>query len=293
MDPKVVRRRRATLALLVGLSVALLTVYFGETGGGTLHVLQRGAQEALSPLQTGASRAFEPVRDTAGWTRDTVRAKSENDTLRRENSRLRRDLARAQTDRRDLAQLRGLEALAGRASFPGGHEPVTARVIARSPSAWYSGLGIDRGRDDGVRIYQPVIASEGLIGTVTEVTSDTARVTLITDETSAVSAQVVPGGATGVVKPRVGEPDDLLLGFIERGKGIKRGQTVITAGSRSSRVESLFPRGIPVGRISKVDSNDLELYQRVHLKPFVDPRRTDFVQVLVPDGSEQRAEAAP
>ena len=233
------------------------------------------------------------MRDTAGWTRDTARAKSENDSLRRENSKLRRDLARAQTDERDLAQLRGLESLAGRRSFPGGYEPVTARVIARSPSAWYASIGIDRGRDDGVRLDQPVIASEGLIGTVTQVTGDTARVTLITDETSAVSAQVVPGGATGVVKPRIGEPDDLLLGFIERGKGIRRGQTVVTAGSRSSRMESLFPRGIPLGRVTKVDSNDLELYQRVHLRPFVDARRTDFVQVLVPERPEQRAEATP
>src|SRR5688572_26336406 len=97
-------------------------MYFGEAAGGTLHVLQRGAQEALGPVQTGASRAFKPVRDVAGWTRDTLAAKGENDDLRREVSELRRQLARAQTDRRDVAQLRGLESLAGSESFPDGVE---------------------------------------------------------------------------------------------------------------------------------------------------------------------------
>jgi rod shape-determining protein MreC len=57
-DKGVVRRRRAALAICVALSVALLTAYFGESGGGFLHTLQNGAQDALAPIETGASRAL-------------------------------------------------------------------------------------------------------------------------------------------------------------------------------------------------------------------------------------------
>ena len=67
-DKKVVRRRRAALAVFVGMSVVLLTAYFGESGGGVLHALQRGAQEALAPLETGASRALKPTAAAATWT---------------------------------------------------------------------------------------------------------------------------------------------------------------------------------------------------------------------------------
>ena len=81
-DRKVVRRRRAALAVFVALSIAILTAYFGESGGGFFHALQRGAQEAFAPIETGASRALKPVRDLFGWAGDTFDAKKENKDLK-------------------------------------------------------------------------------------------------------------------------------------------------------------------------------------------------------------------
>jgi rod shape-determining protein MreC len=279
-DRKTVRRRRAALGVFVALSVALLTAYFGESGGGVLHAFQRGAQQALSPLETGASRALKPFHDFAGWIGDTVGAKGNNKRLRSEVQRLRSQVAQAQTAERDAAELRGLVGLTRQGSFPQGTNPVGARVIARSPTVWYSTIAIDKGSGDGVRRDQPVIASGGLVGKVTSVTGGTAEVTLITDASSAVSAQVVPNGASGVVQPEVGNPSDLLLDFVQKGTRIRKGQTVVTSGFTSSHLESLFPRGIPIGRVTKADLGEIELYQRVHIKPFADLRRIDYVRVL-------------
>jgi rod shape-determining protein MreC len=284
-DKKIVRRRRAALVICVALSVALLTGYFGESGGGFLHTLQRGAQEALAPIETGASRALKPVRDLFGWVGDTIDAKDENKRLTREVERLRGELAQAETRQRDLRQLGGLVSLQRRETFPRGTRPVTARVIARSPTVWYSNVKIDKGEGDGLRVNQPVIASGGLVGKVSRVTGGTAEVTLLTDASSAVSAQVMPEGANGIVKPEVGNPTDLLLDFVEKGRRVTQGTTVVTSGFTSSRVESLFPRGIPIGRVAEVDLDEIELYQRVHIKPFADLRRLDYMQVLTARGS--------
>jgi rod shape-determining protein MreC len=283
-DKKVIRRRRAALAIFVALSVALLTAYFGESGGGVLHALQRGAQEALAPIETGASRALKPVRDLFGWVGDTVDAKDENKRLRQEVERLRGELARAETARRDARELRGLVGLHRDEGFPQGTRPVTARVIARSPTVWFSSVKIDKGSNDGVRLDQPVIASGGLAGKVTSVSGGTAQVTLLTDASSAVSAQVMPEGANGIVKPEVGNPRDLLLDFVEKGRRVTEGTTVVTSGFTSSRVESLFPRGIPIGTVTEVDLDEIELYQRVHIRPFADLRRLDWMQVLTARG---------
>jgi len=283
-DKKLVRRRRAVLAVCVALSVALLTAYFGESGGGFLHALQRGAQEALAPIETGASRALKPLRDLFGWAGDTLDAKNENKRLKSEVERLRGALAGSQTARRDARQLRGLVGLQRDDGFPRGTKPVTARVIARSPTVWYSSVKIDKGEGDGLRLDQPVIASGGLAGKVARLTGGTAEVTLLTDASSAVSAQVMPQGANGIVKPEVGNPRDMLLDFVEKGRRVTEGTTVVTSGFRSSRVESLFPRGIPIGRVTAVDLDEIELYQRVHIKPFADLRRIDFVQVLTSRG---------
>jgi rod shape-determining protein MreC len=292
-DKKVVRRRRAALAIFVGLSVALLTAYFGESGGGVLHALQRGAQEALAPIETGASRALKPMRDLFGWFGDTVDAKHENERLKGEVQDLRSRLAEAQTGQRDVRQLRGLVGLQRENGFPQGTDPVAARVIARSPTVWYSSIKVDKGSGDGVKVDQPVIAAGGLIGKVIRVTGGTAEVALITDSESAVSAQVMPDGANGIVKPEVGNPNDLLLDFVEKGRRVTQGTTVITSGFTSSRVESLFPRGIPIGRVTKVDADEIELYQRVHIKPFADLRRLDLVQVLTKRPQTQRAGLGP
>jgi rod shape-determining protein MreC len=292
-DKKVVRRRRAALAVFVALSIAVLTAYFGESGGGLFHALQRGAQEAFAPVETGASRALKPVRDLFGWVGDTFDAKGENKELKSEVERLRSQLARSQTAERDAAQLSELVGLHRDDTFPTGTEPVTARVIARAPTVWYSSVKIDKGSSDGLRVDQPVIAARGLVGKVTQVTGGTAEVRLITDASSAVTAQVMPAGASGVVRPLVGNPDDLLLDLIEGDRRVTEDTTVVTSGFTSSKVESLFPRGIPIGKVTKVDLDEFEQYQRVHIEPFANLRRFDIVQVLTRRPANAQAAALP
>ena len=70
MHDKTVRRRRAVLALLVVLSLILLSAYFGEASGGGLHSVQRGFLTVVSPIQNGANKALKPVRDMIGWFGD-------------------------------------------------------------------------------------------------------------------------------------------------------------------------------------------------------------------------------
>ena len=297
MYDKTVRRRRAALLIFVTLSIGLLTVYFGESASGGLHAIQRGAQEALAPIEEGASRAFKPFRDLFNWVGDVFDAKSENKKLKEEVGRLREDLAQAQTDQREAEQLRDLVGLPKDELYPQSTDPVTARVIARSPTSWQSSIQIDKGSSDGIDEDMPVVASGkdggGLAGKITSVSGGTATVTLITDESSAVSAQVMPDGAAGIVRPTVGDPSDMLLDFIEKDRPVSEDTTVITSGSRSDRFESLFPRGIPIGRVTKVDPEERELYQRVHLEPFADLKRMDFVQVLTRRGIEQQAALLP
>jgi len=288
-DSKVIRRRRAALAIFIVLSIGMLTAYFGESGGGVFHTFQRGAQEAFAPLETGASRALKPARDLFGWFGDTIDAKGENEELRAEVEQLRRQLGIAETARHDVRELRALVGLTEDAGYPQGTDPVGARVIVRSPTVWYSTLKIDKGSNDGVRRDQPVIAAGGLVGKISDVTGGTAEVTLITDSSSAVSAQVMPNGATGIVHPVVGDPNDLLLDYITKGRRVTEGTTVVTSGFESEGRRSIFPRGIAIGRVTKVDPQEAEQFQRVHVKPLADIRGIDYVQVLTERGVSTQA----
>jgi rod shape-determining protein MreC len=290
-DKKVIRRRRAALAVLVGLSLVLLTVYFGEPASGVLHGVGRGAQQVLSPIEQGASTAAKPFRDLFNFVGDAFGAKGENKKLKKQLARARAELAAAQTAVRENEILRAMVNLPRRAGFPQGTNPVTARVIARSPTDWYSTIQVDRGRGDGIRVDQPVISGDGLVGKVTAVTGGTATVTLITDGSSNVPAQIEPDGAHGIVKPAVGDPNDMQLQFIEKNHPVRKGQTVVTSGSAPGRLESIFPRGIPIGEVTSVDTGELELYRTVHMKPWADFRRLDYLTVLT--GRPKVVPAAP
>jgi rod shape-determining protein MreC len=279
-DRKVIRRRRAVLGVFVALSLFLLTAYFGESPGGVLHGIQRGAQEVLQPIESGASKVFKPFRDLVNWVGDAFDANSENKRLKKELAQARRDLAQSQTAVRDNEQLRKLVELHGTDGFPQGVDPVTAHVIARSPTDWSSTIQIDKGRGDGIRADMPVITGDGLIGRIQSTTGGTATIQLITDGEAAVSAQIVPDGSDGVIRTPVGKPNDLQLDFVRKGRPIRKGQTVVTSGFSAGRLESLYPRGIPIGRVRSVDPDELETYSRVHVEPFADFRRIDFVQVL-------------
>ena len=218
------------------LSMVMLTAYFGESGGGVFHALQRGAQEAFAPIETGASRALKPVRDLVGWFGDTLDAKGENEELKNEVE----DAARSASARRDRPARRRAAARAGgaraRRRLPAGHQPrrrardrpLADRLVLEREDR----QGLERRR---AQVDQPVIAAGGLAGKVTQVTGGTAEVTLITDASSAVSAQVMPNGANGIVKPEVGKPDDLLLDFVEKGRRVTEGTTVVTSGFTSRR----------------------------------------------------------
>jgi rod shape-determining protein MreC len=153
-------------------------------------------------------------------------------------------------------------------------------VIGRTPILWYATVNVSKGAKDGVRRDQAVVSGDGLIGRVTEVTSSSAQVTLITDHKSAVSAQVAVSGVRGIISAPGGNPRDLLFDFITSGTEVTKGQRVVTAGSRSDRLESLFPPDLPIGTISRVEPDELELYQRVHIKPYADLSRLEFVQIL-------------
>lgn len=283
---KQIRRRRFTaLACIVACFLAL-TIYFNETTSGVLHTIQRGAMEVVSPLQDLASGAIKPFSDLIDWIGDSWNAKEENEDLKRELQDARITAARLQQADSENEKLRALLDFNESAQFPAGYKQKTARVIVASPTEWFARVTIDKGSSSGIKVNQPVIADGALAGKVTTVSRHAAQVTLLTDSSSGVSGRVAGKDILGIVKTgaagRAGA-DDLQLAYVRERGEIRVGSSVVTSGTVTEPVEvdSLFPRGIPIGRVTKVDPEERRLYGRVHLRPFVDMRDIQIVQVLI------------
>jgi rod shape-determining protein MreC len=273
---KQVRRRRAVLALLIVGSFVLLTATYGQGSDG----VQRGVSTIFSPVQAVADRALKPARDLVNWFDETFDAKGDNAQLHDELQVARKQAVGAKTALAENAQLRKLVGLDKSGAIPSGYDPVTGRVIARSPTVWFADVTIDVGSGDGVEVDDPVVNGDGLIGKVAAVTGSSARVTLIADHSSAVSAKIVPSGTQGVLKPSVGDPDDLILDFLDSEKRVGKEQSVVTSGWRGEAVESDYPPNLPIGEVVEASLFQQEAQQQVHIRPYADLRDLDLVQVL-------------
>jgi len=273
---KTVRRRRAVLVLLVVLSLLLLTAYFGEAPSGRLHGVQRVFLTVVSPIQDGANKALKPVRDLFGWFGDTLHAKTQRDQLRKQTDRLRRQLVADQAEKRSYRELIALFHLDQLGV--GNYRPVSATVVAKTPNIWYSTVTIDKGESAGVRVNDPVINGEGLVGKVVQVAADGAQVDLITDSSIGVSARVGTSNATGIVQPKVGEPNDLLLQYLPANTQVNAGEYVVTSGTVASPDDSLYPPGLPIGQVTSV--NEESAYKSVNVRPVANLHNLDIVQVL-------------
>jgi rod shape-determining protein MreC len=265
------------LALLVLGAFGLLTLTYGQSSGA----FQRGVATIFSPFQSVADRALKPARDLVNWFDETFEARGENERLREELEKARAQAIAGQEALQQNAQLRKLVELEDSPPLASSaYEPVTTRVIARSPIVWHSTVTIDAGSGDGVRVDDPVLSGTGLVGRISSVETGSAQVMLLTDHQSAVSAKVLPEGVQGSVRPEIGNPEDLVLDFIDSTKRVQRGQAVVTSGWRAQGFASHFPAGLPLGEVTRAPVREQEASQQVHLRPYADLRNIDIVTVL-------------
>jgi rod shape-determining protein MreC len=281
-------RRRAVVAVLTIVSLALVTVYFRESDGGVLHDLQGTGASVLRPFEVAAERVARPFRDGAGWVGGVLGAKSENKKLKRQVDDLRQQVILTQSALRENAQLKKLLAYLEGPTFPKDYRPVAARVIARAPSQFTQQIVISAGKNDTISKHDAVVTADGLVGEVTKVANNVAQVTLLTDPTSAVSALDVRSNADGILQLDQ-SGSTLILDRVTKDQVVDRGDTVVTSGFRSGDLQSLYPRGLPLGTVTSVSQSDTDIYKKIQLEPFVDFANLEAVIVLVkkPEDAKQ------
>jgi rod shape-determining protein MreC len=279
---KQVRRRRAVLVGLIVGSLILLSAHFSEADSGPLHVIQRATATVLSPLETVANAALKPVRDLIDWFDETWEARGENEDLKEELAEARAELVDAQVAQAENEELRGLLDLDKDELASFGFKPVTARIVTRTPSLVNATVGVNAGSADGVEVDDVVVAADGLVGRVSQVTSGSAQVQLITDPRNGVSLAVADAdGPQGIASATAGEPDELTLQFFSNEGEVPDDSYVVTAGWADDATElaSVYPPGVPVGSVTETTSGDAE-FQEVTVEPFVDFQELTHVQIL-------------
>jgi rod shape-determining protein MreC len=269
------------VGLLVVLSLVLITVSYRSGEGSAVDRAQDAAASVLHPFEVAAERVARPFRDAYGWFESLFDARSEAERLREENERLRQAAISNAFAVEENRRLKALLDYRSGPTFPEDYRGLSAAVISAPTGAFAQSVVVAVGRNDGVRLNSPVVTEDGLVGLVTRVNSRSSLVTLLTDEQSAVSAVDIATDADGVVRHGRGVGSTLILDRVSKADDVREGDTIVTSGWRTSRLESLFPRGLQIGRVTSVGQTDTDLYKQVQVEPFASFSSLDSVVVLV------------
>lgn len=159
------------------------------------------------------------------------------------------------------------------------YEIVNATILSRNKSYWFQNVMIDKGKNDDLKEEMIVITKDGLIGKLSKVSNTTSEVKLITtnDFNYKVSVEIIAenGNIPALLNGFDQEDQTLLIEGVDNQVELKEGQVVITSG-----LGGVFPRGIYIGTVEKIESDRLNISKKVKVKTKQNFNDIHYVSVL-------------
>ena len=226
------------------------------------------------PLQRLLRQTGNELRSVTGVVGDAATLRDRNSELEQivaqltvENLRL-KEVEAENVRLRSLLQFRDVNPSF---TYKGGQ--VVGRIVANEPSSIIQSILIDIGSNNGIEPGMPVVTELGLVGRVTDVYSNAARVLLIIDSSSNVNTMLQNTRLRGILRGRAGQSP--VMDYLPQDQSILVGDIVVTSGEGGN-----FPVGIPVGQVVEVEQNDIEMFQRAVVRTTVDFNTLETVLVV-------------
>jgi rod shape-determining protein MreC len=263
------RRNRTALAVLVLVSLVLLTVDYRQGEQGSITSLQRGALTVLGPVQDGFAAAVRPIGNLVSSVRELGRLREHSAGLEAEVRQLREGRVTTADLVAEISELRALLQMRDRL----GYTTTGAQVIALPPGAFEWTVLIDVGSQHGVEPGMAVINGDGLVGKLVEVSRRNARVQLLTSPSAGYAVRVAPDGHVGLLSGRGSRPFQLQI--LDPEARIAAGSEVVTRVFQGTSISDGIPVGVVEGRAPGGNPRFLAV------RPYVDFSKLNFVQVVL------------
>mgnify|MGYP001623877747 FL=1 len=242
--------------------------------GGVLTPVKSAVTFVLSPMQKGINTVGNTI---FSWNEES-KSKSE---LKAENKKLEERVDALEMEKRlleqDQVELERLQELLDLKEKYKQYDTVGARVISKGSGNWFEVFAIDKGSKDGIKKDMNVIAGNGLVGIVYDVTENTAKVRSIINDTSMVSAMFLKTTDNCIVKGSLDTMADgyLEVVYIDKDAKVKEGDELVT-----SNVSSKFNEGITIGTVSDIKMDSTKLTKTAKVTPVVDFKHLKEVLVI-------------
>lgn len=271
------KKQIQTKYMLIILTVVCILGIFGglvfNINGGPLKTI---AGYIFVPMQQGINQTGSWIFDTANDFKTLSEVLEENEKLKEQNAQLTTQLTNTKIEQYELENLRELFNLSEK--YPT-YEKVAANVIAKDSGNWFSTFTINRGENDGIAPGMNVIAGSGLVGIVTDVGPNYAKVRSIIDDANNVSAMIPSTGDNFNVSGNLKTMNESLVitfsGLKDEDNEVKVGDPVIT-----SYVSSQYHQGILIGYIASIENGPNNLTKIGTITPVADFEHLEDVLVI-------------
>lgn len=261
---------------LILVVVCVSGIFIGFTTNITTGPLKSVAGRVLVPIQSGINHIGRKIGDFSDKLQTLKEVKQENNELKEELDSLRVENNFLKQELYNLQELQELYQLDQNYSS---YEKVAARVIAKDSGNYFDNFVINKGTKDGIKEDMNVIADGGLVGIVTEVGKNWARVRSIIDERNNVSAKILSTQdictVTGDLELMMKSGCIVLQQLMDKDENVKVGDQVVT-----SQISSKYLDGILIGYVSSVSSDENKLTQSGTITPVVDFEHLENVLVI-------------
>ncbi|MDH5298097.1 MAG: rod shape-determining protein MreC [Desulfobulbaceae bacterium] len=268
------RARQIKALLLFGIVLVLVLILIVVTvGRQEFNAPHKFALELIGRAQSSVTMAtnfFSTVRDDYVALLD----------VRDENKRLKEELKKFKTInnqyREAVATNVRLSKLLG---FKQTMESptLTATIVGKDPSLWFKTVIIDRGSSDGVQQGMPVVTEAGIVGQILSASPHYSKVLLTCDPNSAIDALIQSSRVQGIVK---GQGSGYQLNYVLKNFAVREGDTIVTSG-----LGGIFPKGLPVGTVTKVTKSRRGMFQEIIIKPSVDFSQLEHLIIIMKENS--------
>lgn len=250
--------------MVVAAAIALIQIEAAKSGKPSF--LNSALTAVFGLFQTGATTAFEAVRDTAQSVAEAPRLARDNAALEQRTHALEAENIRLREAISQQPELTAIERTLQ--DEPNG---IVAMAIGFDPENQSRVVTLDRGSQAGIKIDAGVMNEDGVVGRVIAVEPFTSKVLLLTDAESKVPAVVQRGRWWGIA---TGTNTRVQLQYVSQDAQLRRGDVVVTGEGRS------FHAGLPIGRIVQIFHSEGALYQTALVEPSVAFGRLGHVLVL-------------
>ena len=266
--PEPRRRSRTLLAVLVLVSLVLITFDYRQGDGGAVAPIQRGALTVFGPVAEGFGDVVRPIGGFFGGIGELGSLRDQNAALEEDLRELRERQVSMADLQRENEQLRAQLAMRDRLEYT----TTAARVIAQPPTSIERSVLLDVGADNGLLPGMAVMNEFGLVGKLTEVTRSNARVELLTSPNARYGVRVAESGETGLLTGSGANPFQLEL--LDPEAEVETDAQIVTQTFTGTSI----PDGIPVG-VVEARSGQASRFHSV--RPYVDFTRLTLVQVVL------------